>query len=169
MQDNQENKIEFRDKLENFYSNNKAKIYIFIIALLVAVISLALINGLNKKKSIKISQNYIEAGIYLASDNKNQAKKIYEEIILSKNNFYSILALNKIVEKKLVIDKNKILKYFNILEKSISSKDERELIIFKKALYLIKNSDAKTGEDLMKNLIEQDSSLKNIIQEILIK
>ena len=61
------------------------------------------------------------------------------------------------------------MKYFNILEKSISSKDERELIIFKKALYLIKNSDAKTGEDLMKNLIEQDSSLKNIIQEILIK
>ena len=57
MQDNQENKIEFRDKLENFYSNNKAKIYIFIIALLVAVISLALINGLNKKKSIVVLMN----------------------------------------------------------------------------------------------------------------
>ncbi|MFL2875900.1 MAG: hypothetical protein CBE46_000200 [Candidatus Pelagibacter sp. TMED286] len=169
MQENQENKIELKDKLENLYSYHKGKIYIFIIVLLIAVTSFALINNLNKKKSIKIGQQYIEAGIYLASDNKNQAKKIYEEIILSKNNFYSILALNKIVEKKLVIDKNKILKYFNILEKSISSKDERELIIFKKALYLIKNSDAKTGEDLMKNLIEQDSSLKNIIQEILIK
>ena len=169
MQENKENKIELKDKLENLYSYHKGKIYIFIIVLLIAVTSFALINNLNKKKSIKIGQQYIEAGIYLASDNKNQAKKIYEEIILSKNNFYSILALNKIVEKKLVIDKNKILKYFNILEKSISSKDERELIIFKKALYLIKNSDAKTGEDLMKNLIEQDSSLKNIIQEILIK
>ena len=169
MQENQENKIELKDKLENLYSYHKGKIYIFIIVLLIAVTSFALINKIKKKKSIKIGQQYIEAGIYLASDNKNQAKKIYEEIILSKNNFYSILALNKIVEKKLVIDKNKILKYFNILEKSISSKDERELIIFKKALYLIKNSDAKTGEDLMKNLIEQDSSLKNIIQEILIK
>lgn len=169
MQDNQENKIEFRDKLENFYSNNKAKIYIFIIALLVAVISLALINGLNKKKSIKISQNYIEAGIYLASDNKEKAKKIYEDIILSKDNFYSILALNKILEKNLVIDKNQVIDYFDILEKSVSSINERDLIIFKKALYLIKNSEAKTGEDLMQNLIDQESSLTPIIQEILKK
>tara|TARA_B100001057_G_scaffold291494_1_gene291507 strand:+ start:2839 stop:3348 length:510 start_codon:yes stop_codon:yes gene_type:complete len=169
MQDNQENKIEFRDKLENFYSNNKGKIYIFIIALLVAVISLALINGLNKKKSIKISQNYIEAGIYLASDNKEKAKKIYEDIILSKDNFYSILALNKILEKNLVIDKNQVIDYFDILEKSVSSINERDLIIFKKALYLIKNSEAKTGEDLMQNLIDQESSLTPIIQEILKK
>lgn len=169
MQENQENKLEFRDKLENIYSLYKGKIYIFIVVLLIAIISFSFINNLNKKKSIKIGQQYIEAGIYLVSDNKDKAKKIYEEIILSKNNFYSILALNKIVEKNLVNDKNKILEYFDILEKSISSKDERELIIFKKALYLIKNSDAKTGEELMKNLIEQDSSLKSIIQEILKK
>ena len=137
--------------------------------MLVAVISLALINGLNKKKSIKISQNYIEAGIYLASDNKEKAKKIYEDIILSKDNFYSILALNKILEKNLVIDKNQVIDYFDILEKSVSSINERDLIIFKKALYLIKNSEAKTGEDLMQNLIDQESSLTPIIQEILKK
>ena len=70
--------------------------------------------------------------LYLASENKDKAKKIYEEIILSKNDFYSILALNKIVEKNLVIEENKVLEYFNILEKSISSKDEKDLIILKK-------------------------------------
>ena len=169
MQDNQENKIEFRDKLENFYSNNKGKIYIFILALLIAVISLALIDSLNKKKSIKIGQQYIEAGIYLASDNREKAKKIYEEIILSKDNFYSILALNKIVEKNLATDKNKVIEYFDILEKSISSINERDLLIFKKALYLIKNSEAEMGEGLMQKLIDQDSSLTPIIQEILKK
>ena len=169
MQENQENKIEFRDKPENFYSYHKGKIFIFIVALLAAVISFALINNLNKKKNAKIGQQYIEAGIYLASENKDKAKKIYEEIILSKNDFYSILALNKIVEKNLVIDENKVIEYFDILEKSISSKDEKDLIILKKALYLIKNSKAQIGEDLLKNLVAQDSSLKSIIQEILKK
>jgi len=169
MQENQENKIEFRDKLENFYSHHKGRIFIFIVALLIVVISFALINNLNKKKNIKIGQQYIEAGIYLASENKDKAKKIYEEIILSKNDFYSILALNKIVEKNLVIEENKVLEYFNILEKSISSKDEKDLIILKKALYLIKNSKAQMGEDLLKNLIAQETSLKSIIQEILKK
>ena len=42
---------------------------------------------------------------------KNQ-KILFEEIILSKNKFYSILALNTILEKKLEKDKNKIIKIF---------------------------------------------------------
>ena len=45
MQENQENKIELKDKLENLYSYHKGKIYIFIIVLLIAVTSFALINN----------------------------------------------------------------------------------------------------------------------------
>ena len=169
MEEKIEKKAELKNRIINFYNINKVKIYIFIFIIIITIVSVFFIKNNAQKKNTLISEKYIEAGLLLLSDQKDRSKILYEEIILSKNKIYSILALNKIVEKKLVIDKNKILKYFNILEKSISSKDERELIIFKKALYLIKNSDAKTGEDLMKNLIEQDSSLKNIIQEILIK
>ena len=59
------------------------------------------------------------------------------------------------------------MEYFNILENTVSSKEEKDLIILKKALYLIKNSEVKAGENLMKNLINQGSSLKPIIKEFL--
>ena len=55
-----------------------------------------------------ISEKYVKAGILL-SNNKNEKalKNYYEEIILSKNKFYSILALNTIIEKNyLMIKKN---------------------------------------------------------------
>ena len=45
----------------------------------------------------------------------------YENIILSNNEFYSLLALNTILEKKLIKDDQKILNYFSQLEKKSSS------------------------------------------------
>ena len=50
---------------------------------------------------------------------KETAQKIYEEIIISKNKFYSILSLNSIIEQNLIFDRDKILEYFEILEKKI--------------------------------------------------
>ena len=62
-----------------------------------------------KKKNEIISEKYIQAGLYLSSNEMKNAKKIYEEIIESKNKFYSILALNTILEKNLESnDKEKI-------------------------------------------------------------
>ena len=47
----------------------------------------------------------MKAEIYLTSNKPENAKELYEEIILSKNRFYSILALNKVIET-LISDKN---------------------------------------------------------------
>ena len=169
MQENPENKKEKKNILEDFYMLHKNKIFIFITILLTTVIAVILLSEFKEKKNIKIGQKYIQAGIYLSSNQKEDAKNIYEEIILSNNKFYSILALNTIIEKNLVLDKNKIIEYFNIVEKSNTSKKTNDLIIFKKALYLIKNSDEEKGTDLLKSLIDQNSSLKPIINEVLEK
>ena len=169
MQENPENKKEKKNILEDFYMLHKNKIFIFITILLTTVIAVILLSEFKEKKNIKIGQKYIQAGIYLSSNQKEDAKKIYEEIILSNNKFYSILALNTIIEKNLVSDKNKIIEYFDIVEKSNAAKKTNDLIIFKKALYLIKNSDEEKGTDLLKNLIDQNSSLKPIINEVLEK
>ena len=123
----------------------------------------------SEKKNTLIAEKYVQAGIYLTKNENDSAKKIFEEIILSKNKFYSILALNTIIEKELIVNKKKILEYFNILEKSISSKDQADLIILKKGLYLIKNSDIREGENLLNKLINSKSSLKPIAQELLDK
>jgi len=94
---------------------------------------------------------------------------MYEEIILSKNKFYSILSLNTILEKNLISDKSKILEYFKILESSSNTKENNDLIIFKKALFLIKVSDNETGRKLLNDLIEKDSKLKSIAEDLLLK
>ena len=169
MQENPENKKETKNILEDFYTLHKKKIFILITIFLTVVISVILLSEFEKKKNIKIGQKYIQSGIYLSSNQKEGAQKIYEEIIFSKNQFYSILALNAIIEKDLVSDKNKIIEYFDIVEKFNTVKKTNDLIIFKKALYLIKNSDEEKGTDLLKSLIDQNSSLKPIINEVLEK
>ena len=172
MQENPENKKENKKEnntLKDFYKINKNKIFIFMTILLTTVIIVILFNELKERKNIKIGQEYIKAGIFLSSNQRENAIKIYEEIILSENKFYSILALNTIIEKNLVSDKNKIIEYFNIVEKSNTTKKTNDLIIFKKALYLIKSSDIEKGTNLLKKLINQNSSLKPIINEVLEK
>ena len=67
----------------------------------------------------------------------------------------------------MILDENKILNYFEVLENSISSKENKDIIKLKKALYLIKLSKIKEGNDLLRGLIEQDSNLKTIAEELL--
>ena len=166
MEQNLESKQELKNSLFNFYNVNKIKIYIFIFSLITILVLFALIKYKNEKQNIFIAEKYVEAGLNLTSSKKDKAKELYEEIILSKNNFYSILSLNAVIENKLITDKNKIIKYLDILEKSNSSNEQKDLIILKKALYLIKESDIQGGNNLLNSLIEKKSTLKSIAQEL---
>ena len=98
---------------------------------------------------------------------RKKAIKNYEEIIFSKSKFYSLLSLNTIIDKNLVTNKEKILKYFGQLEKNNFDEDELDLITFKKALFLIKTLDKQKSDLLLKTIIEKNSSLKSLAQEIL--
>tara|TARA_B100001063_G_scaffold240998_1_gene267076 strand:- start:303 stop:812 length:510 start_codon:yes stop_codon:yes gene_type:complete len=169
MEQSIENKTELKTKLLNFYNSNKVKIYFLIFIIILILISFTFIKYKNEKNNTIVAEKYIEAGLNLTSNQKDKAKKIYEEIIYSKNNFYSILALNTILEKNLISDNDKILEYFEILEKSSSLKSQKDLITLKKALYLIKENDTQNGNNLLKELIENKSSLEPIAQEILDK
>ena len=166
MEQNIETKLDLKDKFINFYNSNKLKILIFSIILSIALIMVMSFKYFNKKQNIMIGEKYIKAGLYLSSNKKENAKEIYEEIILSKNKFYSILALNTIIEKDLITNKEKILKYFNIIEKSSSTKDQKDLIALKKAIYLIKELEIKEGNDLLNKLISDNSILKPIAEEL---
>jgi len=111
----------------------------------------------------------VQAGLFLASDNKEKSKDLYKEIIFSKNKFYSTLSLYTLLEKDLETDNNQVLDYFKIVEKLTKSKSQKDLLILKKALYLIKISNIQEGNDLLTTLVASDSELKNIAEEILSK
>ena len=169
MDQNIESKLEIKDRILNFYNSNKRKVIFLAVTLVIFLILGVFLNYKNEKKNILIAEKYVQAGLLLSSKDNNGAKILFEEIILSKNKFYSILALNTLIEKKLINDKSKIINYFEMLETNISSESEKDLIIFKKALYLLKNSDEQKGNELLNDLINRDSTLKNIAQDLLIK
>ena len=167
MDQSKENKTEIKDRIINFLNDNKVKIYIFIFILATVLGSFFFIKTNNEKKNVLVAEKYVKAGINLVSNKNDIAKSLYEEIISSKNEFYGILALNTIIEKDLIIDQKKILEYFTVLERSVSTKETIDLIKLKKALYLIKILDIETGNELLKSLIDDNSNLKSIAKELI--
>ena len=168
MNENIDNKMSFQDKTITFLKENKLKFIFLITSLIIIALVIILLKINYERKNKVISEKYIAAGLYLSS-NQKEAKKLYEEIILSENKFYSALALNTLLEKNLEDDKIKILNYFQILEKINLSKDQEDLIIIKKALYLMKNSEQLEGFKLLKKLINDNSKFKQIAESILVE
>ena len=167
MEENIEKKQELKSRFIQFFDKNKFKFFILISLIAIAIFALSLFQINVKKKNSLISEKYIQAGIYLANKKNADATLIFEEIIESKNKFYSILSLNTILEKKLLTDKEKILQLFEKTEKIIETKDQRDLIKFKKALFLINNSEFEKGKKILQDIASSKSDLKFLAEEIL--
>ena len=69
----------------------------------------------------------------------------------------------------MISDKNQILNYFEILIKNRQSKENKDIINFKKALFLIKNSEVKKGNELLNEMIKNNSNLKSLAEEVILK
>ena len=169
MDESLDKKIDLKDKIKSFFEKNKFKLVIFLFFLLAAFLLIFLFNENQKRKNILLSEKFVKARLLLSSGDKEKATEYYDEIILSKNKFYSILALNTILEENLDTDKEKILTYFSIIEKIDITENSLDLIRFKKALYLMDNSEKKNGIEILKKLIEKNSNLKSIAEEVILE
>jgi len=169
MEENIEKKQELKSRLIHFFDKNKFKFFILISLIVIAIFALSLFQINVKKKNSLIAEKYIQAGIYLANKKNADATLIFEEIIESKNKFYSILSLNTILEKKLLTDKKKILLLFKKIEKIKTTQEQRDLIKFKKALFLINNSEFEEGKKLLQEIADSQSGLKFLAEEIISK
>ena len=167
MDQDKEKNIEFIDKLKLSFVEQKIKIILICSAFIIILIIFEVTKIFQERKNILMSEKFIRANIFLSSENKDKSKELYEEIIKSKNKFYSILALNTILEKGLENNEDKIIKYFNILQDLSIPSDQKDLLIFKKALYLIQISKTEEGKNLLRKLSNSDSYLKNISNQIL--
>ena len=76
MDEKSEDKLEFKEKLINFYKSNKIKVYIFITLLILSIFSLMLFKFYNEKKNSLISDKFVQAGLFLANNQKVEAKQI---------------------------------------------------------------------------------------------
>ena len=143
MEQKLETKITFIDKINNFYRFHKIKIIFLLFVILIISITTIFIKQKKEKNNILIAEKYVQAVLNLSQSKEAEAKNLLDEIILSENKFYSILALNRIIEKNLIENDEKILEYFNIVENFDLNEEDLDLLIYKKALFLLKTSKKK--------------------------
>ena len=149
-------KIKEKKKLLTF-------LLIFLILLIAGIIYL---NYLKADQNNKISEKYITAGLYLSAKDKDKSKAIFKEIVLKKHRFYSLLALNKIIENKLINNNDELIDLFKIVEEIKLEKNQRDLIKLKKALFLLKISKFEDGKKLLNEIISENSKWKELALEI---
>ena len=165
--ENENLKPTFKSQILTIVKNNKKKLIIVSCTLIIGVISTIFFNIYNAGQNKIISEKFIEAGILLSSKNLENSKEIYEEIILSKNKFYSTLTHNTILKNNLEKDSKKIINYFEKIEELKIELEQKNLVKIKKALYLIKINKNNEGEKLLKEIISDNSIWKNTALEIL--
>jgi len=157
----------FIQKIYNSFKVYKNYIFTFIFALLIIIISLFFLNYIKDKKNEEVSENYIKAGVHFTSGEKEKSKKIYKDVVNSKNEFYSVLALNSIIENNLEEDNEEILKLFKIVEGLKMDKEQKNLIKLKKALFMIKISQYEEGKKLLNEIVSSNSIWKEAALQIL--
>ena len=161
-----ETKINSSEKITNFVQKNKNIIVINFILIISVLVGISYFNYYQNSKNEKISEKFVQAGIYLSLNKQEESKKIYKEVIFSKNKFYSILALNNIIDNDLEQNNEEVLKLFDVVENIKIENEQKNLIKLKKALYLIKISRDNDGKKLLDEIISDDSIWKEAASEI---
>ena len=154
------------EKIENFLRKNKNSLLIILTLIIFFLIGISYFNYYQKSKNEKVSEKFVQAGIYLSLNKQEESKKIYKEIVTSKNKFYSLLALNSIIDNDLEQNNEEVLELFKIVENTRIEKEQKNLVKLKKALYLIKMSRDNEGEKLLNEIISDDSIWKETASEI---
>ena len=166
MEQTEKNNKEFLSEVIKKTKEKRKLIYIISFATILFILGKIIINYSQDKKFEEIAENYIKAELLLPN-NKEKSKSIYKEIVISKNKFYSILALNKIIENNLEKNSDEILRLFEELEKANIEKEDKNLVKLKKALYLLKISKEDAGKKILDEIIKDDSIWKDAALEIL--
>ena len=169
MDQNIDKNLDIKSKILDIFQKNKIKIYSLVIILFILLVSFTFLKIDKEKNNDLMSEKYIQAGIYLSKNKNEESRKLLEEIIFNKHKFYSILSLNIILEKKLEKNFDKVLNYFEIIEKLRISKSQKNLVSFKKALFLLKNDQTEQGNNILNKLIDTNSEFKFLAEQILNK
>ncbi len=125
-----------KSRIKKFYESNKIFIFSFILILIILFGSLSFYLENQERKKILISENYIQAKIYLENGNKNEALNTLKKVIFANDSTYSTLSFFLILNQNLISDYKEISAlYDHLLENNNFEKELRNLLIYKKSLF----------------------------------
>ena len=150
-----------KSKLKEFYESNKILIYSLLFVLIVIFSSYTYYQIIKEKKKIQLSENYIQAKIYINNKKEKEAIETLKNIIFSNDPTYSTLSFFMLLNGNLITDTDEISKLFDhLLENNKFDKEIRNLLLYKKALYKSNFSDES------KLLIETKELLEDSIDSV---
>ena len=125
-----------KSKLRKFYDSNKISIFSFILVLIISLGLVTFYLESKERKKILLSENYIQARVYLENGDKDKATNILREVIFANDSTYSTLSFFLILNQNLITDYKEISILFDhLLENNKFEKELKNLLIYKKALF----------------------------------
>ena len=168
MSDQENTEIKKENFFSNFLKNNKMKLIILFIIIILILSVTFFLNFKKERDNTRISEIFVKAEILIKKNKKDEAKELFKEIVLSKNPFYSPMALTEIIEHEL----SNIEEIKNYYDKVISirslDKDKKDLFKLKK---IISTSNFATQEEVVnqvEKLIEDETIWKNVALKFLV-
>ena len=125
-----------KSRIKKFYDSNKILIYSGIVILIIIIGSLSFYLTSKENKKIVLSENYIQAKLYLERESKTEALKALKEIFFANDSTYSTLSFFLMLNQNLISDPNEISSFYDhLLKNNKFDKEIRNLLIYKKALF----------------------------------
>jgi len=156
------NKETRNEKIKNFFINNKKKIIISILVIILAVFGYFVYEVFSKKNKIKLANRYNVVKMNFVSENKSMVTNELVSIVHEKDRTYSPLALYFLIDNNIISDRKKINELFDIvINETNLEKEIKNLLIYKKALF---NSDFESENNLLtilKPIINSNSIWKS--------
>ena len=125
-----------KSKIRIFYESNKILIFSSALILLVSILSFSFYLDSKEKKKILLSDNYVQAKIYLANGEKSKATSILKKTIFEDDPTYSVLCFFLILNQNLITDYKELSKLFDhILNNNKFEEEVKNLLIYKRAVF----------------------------------
>jgi len=150
-----------KSRFKKFYESNKILIYLSIFLLIIFFGYFSYYLGNKEKKRVELSENYVQAKIYLEDQNKAAALNILKSVVFANDSTYSTLSFFMILNQNLIKDYKEVSDLFDhLLANNKFDKEIRNLLVYKKALY---NSNYMNESQILKEvkpLINEESIWK---------
>ena len=150
-----------KPRIKKFYESNKIFIFSFILILIILFGSFSFYLENQERKKILLSENYIQAKIYLENGNKNEALNTLKKVIFANDSTYSTLSFFLILNQNLISDYKEISAlYDHLLENNNFEKELRNLLIYKKSLFSSNSVSETELLETIKPLLNTDTLWK---------
>ena len=150
-----------KSRIKKFYESNKIFIFSLILILIILFGSLSFYLENQERKKILLSENYIQAKIYLENGNKNEALNTLKKVIFANDSTYSTLSFFLILNQNLIRDYKEISAlYDHLLENNNFEKELRNLLIYKKSLFSSNSVSETELLEIIKPLLNTDTLWK---------